>query len=60
MISDLQSVFSDLLDKTEWMDEDSRKEAHAKLDVMGKKIGYPDFVKNDQNLAEYYTKVCSV
>ncbi len=56
-MSDLQTVFSDLLDETQWMDEDSRKEAHAKLNVMGKKIGYPEFVKDDQELSEYYEKV---
>jgi predicted metalloendopeptidase len=42
MVSNLLSAFRDRLMKADWMSEDTRKAALAKLAAFGQKIGYPE------------------
>ena len=42
MVNNLIAAFRDRLQKLEWMSEDTRKQAIAKLNAFGQKIGYPD------------------
>jgi len=42
MVANLIAAFHDRLQKTNWMSEETRKQAIAKLNAFGQKIGYPD------------------
>ena len=42
MVSNLIVTFRDRLQKLDWMSEETRKQAIAKLNAFGQKIGYPD------------------
>lgn len=42
MVNNLIAAFRDRLQKVDWMSDESRKQAVAKLDAFGQKIGYPD------------------
>ena len=42
MVNNLTAAFRDRLQKLDWMSEDTRKQAIAKLNAFGQKIGYPD------------------
>ncbi len=42
MVSNLITAFHDRLQKLDWMSDETRKEAIAKLNAFGQKIGYPD------------------
>lgn len=42
MIKHFRTSLGDLIDKASWMSASTKKEAHAKLNAFGAKIGYPD------------------
>jgi predicted metalloendopeptidase len=42
MINNLMTAFRERLSKIEWMSDETRRAAIAKLDAFGQKIGYPD------------------
>lgn len=42
MVNNLITAFRERLQKLDWMSEDTRKQAIAKLNAFGQKIGYPD------------------
>jgi putative endopeptidase len=42
MVNNLIAAFRERLQKLDWMSEDTRKQAIAKLNAFGQKIGYPD------------------
>lgn len=42
LVDNLIVAFRDRLQKLDWMSEETRKQAIAKLDAFGQKIGYPD------------------
>ncbi len=42
MVSNLIAAFRARLDKLDWMSNETRKQAIAKLEAFGQKIGYPD------------------
>lgn len=42
LVNNLIAAFRDRLQKLDWMSEDTRKQAIAKLNAFGQKIGYPD------------------
>ncbi|MEP6635890.1 MAG: M13 family metallopeptidase [Acidobacteriota bacterium] len=42
MVNNLIVAFRERLQKLDWMSEETRKQAIAKLDAFGQKIGYPD------------------
>jgi len=42
LVSNLKIVLRSRIEKLDWMSEDTRKEALAKLDAFGVKIGYPE------------------
>ncbi|XP_077500971.1 neprilysin-1-like isoform X2 [Amblyomma americanum] len=50
----LMAVFNETLQSAEWMDNETRKTAEAKLAKMGTKIGYPDWLHNTTYLEELY------
>ena len=50
MIKHFGTSLSNLIDKASWMSASTKKEAHAKLNAFGAKIGYPDKWKDYASL----------
>ena len=46
LVNNLQNVYRDRIEKLDWMSPDTKKQAIAKLNIVTKKIGYPDKWKN--------------
>ncbi|KAL5284704.1 MMEL1 family protein [Megaselia abdita] len=54
MASDLQDAFREILMSTEWLDEETKRLAEVKVNLMSLKIGYPDFILSPEKLNEKY------
>lgn len=54
MASDLQDAFREILVSTEWLDEETKRLAEVKVNLMSLKIGYPDFILCPEKLNEKY------
>ncbi|XP_006815212.2 neprilysin-1-like [Saccoglossus kowalevskii] len=54
MIDYIQDAFLQMIDDSSWMDEVTKKDAKQKVLVMYRKIGFPDWIKDDNELIEYY------
>ncbi|XP_070560657.1 neprilysin-1-like [Ptychodera flava] len=54
MIDYIQKAFGGMIDESTWMDRDTRNVAKEKVWTMLRKIGYPDWITNDDKLNEYY------
>ncbi|XP_070560613.1 neprilysin-1-like isoform X2 [Ptychodera flava] len=54
MIDFIQEAFLELVDESEWMDAPTQVVAKEKAEVMNRKIGYPDWIKDDDVLTDYY------
>ncbi|CAG5115272.1 unnamed protein product, partial [Candidula unifasciata] len=59
MIKDLTAAFSDLLDENKWMTDETKKEAHAKLKAMRSKVGYPEYIKDNERLNRLYITIAA-
>ncbi|MGE0567679.1 MAG: M13 family metallopeptidase [Bacteroidia bacterium] len=63
MIDNLILAYRDRIDSRDWMDASTKKQAHAKLDSLIRKIGYPDTWKDYSKMTiginSYYENVCS-
>ncbi len=46
LIDNLIAAYRERIDSRTWMDETTKKQAHRKLDLLIRKIGYPDTWKN--------------
>ncbi|CAL1538998.1 unnamed protein product [Lymnaea stagnalis] len=57
MIVDLSNAFKELLEENTWMTKDTKKKAEAKLKSMQSKIGYPDYILDDNWLNGLYSFV---
>lgn len=57
MVNEIRSVFNDILDEINWMDDKTKKEAKEKLHSMATHIGYPDEMLDNEKLAKYYEKL---
>lgn len=53
----LQNVFRDIINHTYWLDEETKDLARLKIDYMNLKIGYPDFILRDEELASRYSDI---
>lgn len=49
-------TFRSRIPNTNWMDADTKSRAVDKVDALGYKIGYPDFLLDPSKLDEYYSK----
>lgn len=54
MASDLQDAFREILMSTEWLDDETKRLAEVKVNLMSLKIGYPDFILCPEKLNEKY------
>ena len=59
MINELIESFTHILHQSGWMDGETRMFARQKVEAIGKKIGYPEFILDDRELEQYYDMVSS-
>lgn len=57
MVKDIRSVFSEIIDELEWMDDETRVRAKGKSDSMTTHIAYPDELLDDKKLIDLYQNV---
>lgn len=57
MTGEIQQAFRELLQLTDWIDDDTKKLAAHKVDTMMLRIGYPDFILNKSELDDRYKEV---
>jgi neprilysin len=57
MIMNIKDSFKDILKESDWMDEQSKKMALEKAEMIDIKIGYPDFTYNNTHLNHMYRDV---
>ncbi|XP_046737494.1 neprilysin-4-like isoform X3 [Diprion similis] len=57
MTQEIQQSFRELLKKTSWIDDDTKQLAGEKVDDMLLRIGYPDFILEQNLLNERYKDV---
>jgi membrane metallo-endopeptidase-like protein 1 len=57
MIENIRSEFVNILNETDWLDQESRRLALDKANNLDIKVGYPEFLFNDTHLNEIYEKV---
>ncbi|XP_070559985.1 membrane metallo-endopeptidase-like 1 [Ptychodera flava] len=54
MIDFIQEAFFELVDESEWMDAPTKVVTKEKAEVMNRHIGYPEWIKDDDELTDYY------
>jgi predicted metalloendopeptidase len=54
MVANLALAFKDILDVTEWMDDESREAALGKVDAITSSVAYPDWLLDDAEVNEYF------
>lgn len=59
MTREIQRSFRELLDKTSWIDDETKRLASEKVNAMSLRIGYPDFILQSHLLNERYKDVTS-
>lgn len=59
MVTELGRAFKGMLKETEWMDEITKKKALNKIEEMISLVGYPDFIRSNKELDNYYKLVSS-
>jgi len=57
MTREIQRSFRELLDKTSWIDDETKRLASEKVNAMSLRIGYPDFILQSHLLNERYKDV---
>lgn len=57
MTREIQRSFRELLNKTNWIDDETKRLATEKVNAMSLKIGYPDFILQPHLLNERYKNV---
>ena len=53
----IQDTFSRMLDEADWLDEGTKISAKDKLYNMNLKVGYPDYIIDDEALDKDYDQV---
>lgn len=57
MVKDLRSVFNEIIDELDWMDNKTRGLAKEKAAAMTTHIAYPDELLDDNKLIDLYDNV---
>lgn len=57
MTQDIMESFRDMLNTTDWIDEQTKTLAQEKVNAMMLRIGYPDFILDEHTLDERYQDV---
>lgn len=61
MIEDIQAAFKEILNESDWMDDETKSSAIKKAEEMVTLLGYPEFVEDPIGVDEYYDglRVCT-
>ena len=59
MVKDIRSVFNEIIDELDWMDDQTRLRAKGKAAAMTTHIAYPDELLDDKKLTDLYENVTS-
>lgn len=54
MVDNIMIAFKEIVDKIDWMDEQTRGNARDKADLMASQMAYADELLDDNRLVEYY------
>jgi len=54
MVENLRAAFKELVTETDWMDAETQVKAQEKADMMLQLIGYPDWLKDNDAVDQYY------
>ncbi|XP_070560619.1 membrane metallo-endopeptidase-like 1 isoform X2 [Ptychodera flava] len=54
MIDFILEAFLELVDESEWMDAPTKVVAKEKAEIMNRQIGYPDWIKENEELTDYF------
>ncbi|XP_076754338.1 M13 family metallopeptidase neprilysin 2 isoform X2 [Xylocopa sonorina] len=57
MVADIRQEFTKILEKVDWMDDETRKSALKKAASMSSHIAYPDELLDDKKLENFYEKL---
>lgn len=57
MTKELQKAFKEILLNTTWLDDDTQRLACSKIDAMGLRIGYPNFIVDVHELSIRYKDI---
>lgn len=57
MTQEIQQSFRELLTRTSWIDDETKRLASEKVDAMLLRIGYPDFILQRELLDQRYMDV---
>lgn len=57
MINDIQNAVEDLIKKSDWMDDEAKDYALAKVKNLKRYIGYPNWYKNTTIIQNYFKEV---
>lgn len=60
MVKDIPSVFKEIIDKLDWMDDQTRLRAKEKANAMATHIAYPDELLEDKKLSDRYENVKTI
>lgn len=60
MTRKIQKSFKELLNKTTWIDKNTKEIASEKVDAMLLRIGYPDFILEPELLNARYKNVIHI
>lgn len=60
MTKEIQASFQEILNLTNWIDEDTKALASEKVDEMMLRIGYPDYILDQEQLTNRYKDVSLV
>lgn len=60
MIHTIREAFNELLADNHWMDDETRAVAKEKADAMNERIGYPDLLKQPDELNKEYVMVLNL
>ena len=54
VVEGVREAFLEMLARSDWMDEETKRAAHDKALAMRYEVGHPDFILDDEALASYY------
>lgn len=57
MIDNIREAFLDILKENDWMDEQTKAIAMDKARSINERVGYPDYILNDEELDKVYAGV---
>jgi predicted metalloendopeptidase len=57
LTAEVQQIFTEMLDGSDWLDVDTKQHAKQKLLSMSSKIGYPSYILQNEYLESEYEGV---